>query len=281
MKKLLLSKKFGLTVFYSVIYSLALSLFMNNAGLLATGLTGIVQIINEFFIESIDFGVLYLLFNIPVLVIGYFFIGKKFTFYTIVSVLTVSLTSSLLPSFVLSDDIFLNSIFGGLIMGYAIGGLLKIGSSSGGTDILGIIYYQKKGTSFTKFNSILNLFIIVIGALLYGGEVALYTLVSMYFRNQGINTIFTNNEKITVWIIGKDLSSVSLYINSKLSHGTTIFPECRGGFSGNRKDVLMTILNKYEYGILINDISKIAPDAFINVTETFKIEGNYKHTKGD
>ncbi len=283
LKQLANNKKIYLTIIYSVLYTLGITLFLNNANLISTGLAGIAQIIDNILEVKmglpVTYGTLYLLLNIPGIILGWYKIGKKFTFYSMISVATVTITSDLFPKIILTDDIILNSIFGGLLMGYGIGGLLKIGASSGGTDFYGIWLFEKYGIDFTKINIIINVGVISLATLIYGMEIGLYTVLSFYVRTVSIDQVFTNNNKITVWIIGQDLTKVSQYINQKLKHGTTIIPNVEGGYTRESKEIIMTILNQYEYSILIEDLYKIDPSVFINVTETYKLHGNFKFRK--
>lgn len=270
--------KIVFTVVYSLIYAVGLQFFIIPAGLFSLGITGIGQIIVEVF-PKISFGLLYFCLNIPGFILSYYKLGKEFTYYTIISVISVTLFTAIVPVIIFTDELVINAIFGGVISGFGIGGLLKIGSSSGGLDIYGVWYFQKTGLDFKTFTLITNLIIIIVGSFIYSVEVALFTLFSAYFRNVGIGQIFTNNDKLTVWIIGKDLSLVTLFIQSKLKHGTTHFKNAKGGFLNDDKEIIMTILNKYEYAKLINEIHKIQPDVFINVTQTYQIEGNYKEIR--
>ncbi len=276
------NRKMYLTIMYSIIYTLGITLFLNSADLISTGLSGVAQILDNILNNvniPVTYGTLYLALNIPGILLGWFKIGKKFTFYSIISIFTVTLTSDLFPVIHVTDDIILNSIFGGLLMGYAIGGLLKIGASSGGTDFYGIWLFEKYGIDFTRINVIINFGIIGVATFIYGIEIGLYTLLSFYVRTVSIDQVFTNNNKITVWIIGQDLTKVSQYINQKLKHGTTIIPNVEGGYTRERKEIIMTILNQYEYSMLIEDLYKIDPTVFINVTETYKLHGNFKFRK--
>ncbi len=281
--KIMTDKKFYFTIIYSMIYGMGIIIFLDKANLISTGLAGMSQIIlffTEKFGLGLTYGLIYLLTNIPGIILGWYKIGKKFTFYSLVSILTVTITSDLMPeNIIITQDIILNSIFGGLLMGYGIGGLLKIGASSGGTDFYGIYLFEKYGIDFTRINSLINVGVIGVAMLIFGMEIGLYTILSFYIRTVTLDTVFTNNNKLTVWIIGRDLTKVSQYINQKLKHGTTIIPNVEGGYTREKKEVIMTILNQYEYSMLINDLHKIDPSVFINVTETYRLHGNFKYKK--
>ncbi len=267
-------KKIIQVIFYSLIYSLGMSIFLIPMQLIATGVAGITQILT-YLVPSVSYATFYLALNIPGIYLGFQKLGFSFTTYSLISILTVSISSSLIPPLVITNDILLNCIFAGMVMGYSLGSLLKIGASSGGTDFWGIWIQRKFDYDFVKINFSINVAIIITAIFLFNLEIGMYTLVSFYIRNLTINQIFINNNKMTVWIIAEDLNKVSKYINENLGHGTTIIKGA-GGYTHKEKEIIMTILTQYEYSILIDKINLICPDAFVNVTETFKIQGNFK-----
>lgn len=272
-------KKVLITIFYSFVYAFGMQMFLAPASLIATGLAGVSQILTLIF-PVVSYGVFYLLINIPGFILGFSKIGYRFTTYSVISVLTVTFTTMIVPvpESPFTSDIILNCVFAGIVMGIGIGGLLKNGASSGGTDFIGIYLYNKYGYDFAKVNLAINLAIIVIAALLFGIEIGLYTTLSFYIRNITIDQVFTSNNKMTVWIIAEDLTRVSTYINQKLGHGTTKMSAV-GGYTQKDKEIIMTILTQYEYSRLRDDIETICPDAFINVTETFDLAGNFNRRR--
>ncbi len=274
--------KMLLTIMYSFIFGVGLGLFMENANLISTGLAGVAQILTyvaaDFHI-ALTFSVVYWIINIPGIIIGYVKIGTNFTNYSVVSILTVSIVMHFMPSFLLTNDILLNCFMGGIILGYSTGGLLKIGSSCGGTDFFGIYIFHKFGFKFSSVNLAINMIIILTSAWYFGTEIALYTLLSVCVRQLTFNYIYTNNHKLTVWIVGDDLSKVSCFINQKLGRGTSIFKEVEGGYSRENKEVLMTILNEYQYQELINCVYNINPNIFISVNKAYRVDGNFVFKK--
>lgn len=281
-KKIVRAKTVVLVVFYSIIYSIGFELFISSSGLLATGFAGISQIIVQFskiIGWEISYGVVYYLINIPGLILSYRKLGKPFTFYTLLSISVVSGATMFfehsISSLIISDDIILKCIFGGIIMGYGVGGLLKIGTSSGGIDIIGLYFVRAKNVAFDKLNLIMNAVIVGIAMMLFGVEIGLYTLLSLYVRNLTMARVFSNNNILTVLIVGPDLTEVNRYINEDLGRGTTVM-EARGGYTKNPKEVIMATINNYEYQMLLNDLGHTDEKFFINVLDTKAVEGNYR-----
>lgn len=274
-----------LIILFSSIYAIGLQIFIQPAHLLTTGLAGVVQVM-EFYIK-VPYGLTYFLINLPGVYIGFRYVGRRFTIYSLISIITVSLLTSFVGVRAISDEPMLNSIFGGILMGFGIGSLLKIGASSGGTDFFGIFLQKQKNIEFSKVNLILNVVIIVAGTIANteGGiahslEIMLYTLISLYARNVLIDNVFTNNHTTTLFIVGDNLDRVSNYIKNKLNRGTTILKNVEGGYSHSRKEMIMTTLNKYEYSVFIDFIDQLDESVFVTVLES-NIVGNYKLDKGE
>ena len=91
--------------------------------------------------------------------------------------------------------------------------------------------------------------------------------------------MYTNNRKLTVWIVGKDVSKVSTFINTKFGRGTSLFKEVEGGYSREEKQVLMTVLSEFQYKELVTMIHKIEDNVFITASKTDELEGNFAFKK--
>lgn len=274
-------KKIFWILFFTTIYTLGLVLFIQPIQLLTTGITGISQIIQHY--TGFSYAAIYFIINIPGIFIGYKYIGKKFTYYSFLSIVTVTLLSSLniinyIPQ--LTSNLMLNSIFGGILLGYGTGGLLKKGFSSGGTDFYVMYLLKYKNMNFMKVNLIINIIIIVLGATYHSVELSLYTIISLFVRNMVLDNVFTNTNTITLFIIGDKLDQISNFITCDLKRGSTIINNAEGGFTHNSKKVMITTINQYEYTVLCEKLETIDEEIFINVIDTLDVVGNYKKDKG-
>lgn len=275
-------------ILFSLIYAVGFQLFIAPAGLLATGFAGISQILLLFLGRfGITYGVIYFIINLPCIYLAYKMFGKKMAFLTTVSIITMSLSTDLLgyvfQNFNVTDNIILDCVFGGILMGYGIGVQLRMGLSTGGTDVIGLYLLKKKNMDFSKLNLYLNGAIVLFAMSVFGLEIGLFTLLSLYIRVLAMDKVYTNNNLLTLFIVGTNLSSVNKYINHKLGRGTTIL-EGYGGYTHSSKDIIMTSLNQYEYRLLLQHKKRFV-DAhfFINIIETKNIVGNYqidKNSKG-
>ena len=132
--------------------------FVNTGGLYPGGVTGLTILIQRIFKLLLDitlpFSVVNIFLNSIPVYIGFRFIGKRFTLYSCLMIILNSIFTDLIPSYILTEDILLISIFGGIINGLAIGICLNAGATSGGTDFISIFLSEKRGID--SFNIILG-----------------------------------------------------------------------------------------------------------------------------
>src|SRR5699024_8699592 len=127
----------------SLLLALSLNFFLIGANVYSSGFTGAAQLVssifNDFLNIQISTGVLLFIFNVPVFILGWYKVGKGFTIYSIISVIFASLFLEVIPIVIVSEDIILNAVIGGVIGGAGIGFTLKLGASTGGMDIVAMV----------------------------------------------------------------------------------------------------------------------------------------------
>lgn len=263
----------------ALLNAVGLNFFLIPANVYSSGFTGIAMLISRvledytpFFIST---GILLLLLNIPVAILGWLKVGKSFTLYSFFSVAATTFFLELVPLYSFSEDILLNAVFGGVIMAIGIGITLKYGASTGGLDIIAMVLSRMKdkpvGTYFFLFNSI----IILAAGLLFGWEKALYTLVSLYVSTRVIDAIHTRHEKLTAMVITKKADVLKKAIHSKLVRGITMIP-AKGAFTNETKDMLIIVITRYELYDLEKIIKEEDPQAFTNIVQTAGIFGFFR-----
>ncbi|MER2142060.1 MAG: YitT family protein, partial [Priestia megaterium] len=201
------TKKAIVVLVGALLNALALNLFLIPANVYSSGFTGVAQLVSSIVTDytpfTISTGVLLLLLNIPVTILGWKKVGKSFTVYSFISVAATTLFLGIIPIQALSKDIILNAVFGGVILAVGVGITLKFGASTGGLDIIALILSRVKDRPIGTYMFILNAIIIVLAGLLYGAEKSLYTLVTLYTTTRVIDVIHTRHVKLTAMIVTK------------------------------------------------------------------------------
>ncbi|ANZ95170.1 hypothetical protein BFR45_00110 [Brochothrix thermosphacta] len=275
-------KKMLIAILSAFLCAISMKLFLIPAKVYASGLNGAAQLIVDIFHDflSIDLpmGLLIIALNLPVFWIGWTRVGKSLTFYSFVVIGITAFFLSVIPTHQISDDIILNSIFGGVISAAGVGLALKHGISTGGLDIIALYLSRKNDTPTGRYFMILNGIIIVVAGAVYNWQNALYTLVSRYVNSYVIDLIHTNYQKLTVFIITPHADAVVSAIQENFDRGATIIP-AYGGYSKKPIYSVMMVVSNYEIYEIERTIKSVDPKAFIDIVETRRLNGYYHSEK--
>ncbi|MBW8350400.1 YitT family protein [Bacillus sp. IITD106] len=259
--------------------AVALNYFLIPAGVYASGITGAAQlvsnILSDFTLIHISTGILILLFNLPVVILGWLKVGKSFTMYSFISVLLMSLFLEILPVIAKTNDILLYSVFGGVIAAVGIGITLRVGASTGGLDIIAMVLSRMKDKPVGIYFFIINAIIIATAGAIYGWDKALYTLVSLYASTRVIDAIHTRHQKLTAMIVTKKSEELKEAIHARMVRGITVVP-AKGAFSNEQKEMMMIVITRYELYELELIVKKVDPTAFTNIVQTTAVFGFFR-----
>lgn len=273
------TKKVFIVIVGAFLTALAMNLFLIPANVYSSGFAGIAQLLSKVLSEytpiNVSMGLLLLLLNIPVAILGWMKVGKSFTIYSFLSVVLSSLFLEIIPIQQVSKDILLNAVFGGVIIAVGVGITLKWGASTGGLDIIAMVLSRMKDKPVGSYMFILNSVIILTAGFLYGWEKALYTLVFLYTSTRVIDAIHTRHAKLTAFIITKKADEMKKAIHSTLVRGITMIP-AKGAFSNETRDMMMIVITRYELFDLERVIKEVDPNAFTNIIQTTGVYGFFR-----
>lgn len=272
-------KKIAVVILGAFIYSIGINYFLVPANVYASGFSGLAQLLMSIFREflniRISMGIFLLLLNIPVTILSWVKLGRTFTLFSMLSVVFTSFFLQVVPIQSVSDDIILNTVFGGTISAFGIGMTLRWGASTGGMDIITLFLSKLKDQPVGKYQMGLNSIIIFSAGFLYGWEKALYTLVALYTSSRVIDTIHTGSQKLTAMIITNRTKDMKKEIICRLARGVTIIP-ARGAFSDENREMLLTVISRYELFELKQIIKQVDPHAFTNIVHTESVYGRFR-----
>lgn len=256
----------------SLLVAAGFNLFLIPHQLLSGGLSGISMLIS--YLTGGNIAWLYLLLNLPVLLWGWFLLGKRFVLLSLYTVLATSLFLQILPVTQVADDILLAAVFGGIIVGFGSGLAMRGGGSSGGFDVVASIITRRKDLPIGMILFLMNA--AVIAMLIFftrNWDLALYSLVAIFSAGKVVDLIHVRHIKVTAFIVTTKTDEL---VRKLLLHprGITII-KIKGAFSASDKDMLMTVRTRYELNELCKEIRSIDPHAFINIVETVGIIGDF------
>ena len=256
----------------SVLVAVAYNLFLIPHLILSSGLSGLAIMFG--IITPVNTGILNFLMNLPLLILGYLKLGRRFITYTILSVVVISISLYLIPVHGISTEPILSSLFGGIISGIGIGIVFRASGSSGGFDIIAMLLAKKSDFPLGTLLSVMNAVVVVISGFIFGWDAALYTLISIYAAGKVIDTIHSNHIKLTLMIVTKKSDEMKTKLLTNLYRGITVM-DGEGAYSGEKSKVMMTVITRYQLTDVKTMIKEVDPNAFVNITETAEVMGMF------
>jgi uncharacterized membrane-anchored protein YitT (DUF2179 family) len=262
-----------------IIFVMGMNSILIPNRLLGAGVSGVAMIIHYLF-PSTDVGITYFLLNIPLILLGWFSISKRFMLYTVFGMAFFSLTAAVLKTPpVLLENPILVAVFGGVVCGAGAGIVLRSLGSAGGVDILAIYANKQFGLRPGLTSFFVNGLIIITGAHFFSLEIALYSLIYVFTSSKALDAVLTGfNQRLSTIIISDKYQEIAKEIFEKINRGAT-FLQAQGAYSGNPKEVIFTITTLTELPKLKNVIFSIDPKAFVVVNSTLEVIGQRHGTR--
>ena len=263
-------------LFANALTAFALVFFIKPLQMISGGVNGIAIIIE--YLTSIPLGLLVFILNIPLIIISVKLLDREFSLYTIISIFSLSAIISIFegikPSgFMMTNDIILGCIYGGVIRGIGSGILFKNNSSSGGFDIIAASIKKYYNISIGRVSLLVNLVIVGISAFIFTPNKAMYTLISLAISYKISDLIQLNvGKQKQVFIISSKNEIIAKSIQEKLSRGITYF-EGKGGYENKDVQVIYLICSARELVQVKDLIEEKDKKAFVAVSDTAEIKG--------
>lgn len=265
-------------LFYSILFSASIKIFIIPHKIFTGGFSGIAMIISQLSNNTLNIGMLTLLFNIPLLIVAFFILSKKFFLRTLIAVVLTSFLIDLIPANVnngeiITKNILLSVLFGGVIVGFATGKLLQYYASTGGIDIISTVFaYRGVNLGIGKIGMLINLFIFAAAFFMNGGEATLYSILLSFIVSFVIDSVQlqTNSVMITVYSRKSGLGDKIATIN----RGSTRI-DALGGFTGDPVYIYQIVTDKLEAYEVRKIVKQHDPEAFFVYQNAEKVYGKF------
>jgi uncharacterized membrane-anchored protein YitT (DUF2179 family) len=256
----------------AVLYAFGLRTFIIPNHLIDGGVTGLSIIIN--YLTSLPLSVFVVILNLPFFIIGYKQINRIYTVSTVFSIIIMSIFIEIfkfIPP--VTNDLFLASVFGGINLGIGIGIIIRFGGSLDGTETIGIILDKKTGFSVGEIVFFINLFIMAFAGFVFGWDRAMYSMITYFIAFKVIDvTIEGFNDAKNVMIVSEKANELSIVLMLELGKGLTLI-SAKGGYSGVEKNIIYTVITRFEIARLKSIVNKVDPYAFITITDVTEVMG--------
>ena len=275
-------RDYFLVIFGSLLYAVTINMLVIPSGLYIGNLTGIAKILLELLQSVIPgvgslTGVILLGLNLPLLLISYKSVNKKFMLKTVISIAVMTIAMSLIPVRQLIpelDDLLTVCLVGGTLAGFGAGLCLRAGGSSGGTDILGV-YISLKHNNFSVGRVGLLISLIVYGYALFANPplIMVYSVIFTLIYAFMMDRTHYQNVKINVMVITRS-RKILPFITQEIQRGATYW-DGKGAYTDTDFVVINTVVSKYELIRLRRGVLDLDPKAFFIENNAVNVTGYF------
>jgi len=256
----------------SILCAVAINGILVPRQFLAGGFTGL-SLLLHYLLPALPVGAAYFIFNIPVFILGWMFVGRRFFFYSLTGMVIYSLVVMLPFPAIDIHDMILSALTAGIATGIGSGIVLRSLGSAGGMDILAIILFKKFSIRIGTVNLVFNIVLLFAAAFRIPLEMVLYTLIYIYVTSYMVNLVVTGfSQRKAVMIISREWRAIADEIMNRMNRGVTVV-QGEGGYSGQPMRILYSVITFPELSRFKNLVHQKDPDAFVVITETLEVMG--------
>ena len=261
----------------AAVYSLGVHCFISPNDIAPGGVTGIAIIVSE--MTPLKIGTLIFAFNIPLMILGFIFIGKKTMIKTLISVSLITVFTDLLEELMPTYSAdggngIMAAIFGGALMGVGLGLNYQHESTSGGSDII-IRMIQKRAPDLKigAITAVLDIVVVGLGMLVYRDiNVVLFAVVAIFVQSKFIDFLVYGAQESRFLMIFSERSDEIAQRLLAQERGVTLF-NARGAYSGKELRVIATAVHRTAYSKVKRMIREVDPNAFVVTTSAGEVLG--------
>lgn len=286
-------KEYGLITLGVVAYALGWSIFLLPNNLIGGGVSGFASII--YYATGLKMSITYLILNVILLLVGTRILGTGFGGKTIYAIVMTSVMLAVLPEmiptdfiheFALSNGKLICTCLGGIIAGVGIGLSISQGGSTGGTDIVALLWCKFYPASPGRVILVIDV-VIILSSLLFPSytetgdllpfaeklAVVVYGLIQVTVSGTAIDMYLSGSKQsVQAFIFTKKVAEMADVIAFDMKRGVTVI-RAKGWYSKEDKEVLMVVTRKTDLNLLLKYVKSIDPDAFLSVSSVMGVYG--------
>ena len=288
-----LMKEYALVTFGVISYALGWTIFLLPNNLVGGGVSGFASIV--YYATNIPMGITYFILNVLLLIIGTKILGTGFGGKTIYAIFMTAIMLSIMPKlipgdfiheFAVSNGKLICTVLGGIIAGFGIGLSISQGGSTGGTDIVALVWCKFHPASPGRVILIIDVGIIM-SSLLFpsyteSGEilpfaeklaVVVYGLIQVTVSGYAVDLYLSGSKQsVQAFIFTKKVNEMADAIAFDMKRGVTVIP-AKGWYSKEEKQIVMVVTRKADLNLLLRYVKTIDPDAFLSVSSVMGVYG--------
>jgi uncharacterized membrane-anchored protein YitT (DUF2179 family) len=269
-------RDYTLILLGSLVQALAMRLFLIPGLLTSGGISGAAQIINH--LAGWPVGVMTLVGNLPLFFIGWRYLGgHRFAVRTILSIFSFSFFTDFLILFLpktgLTQDLVLDALYGGVIMGIGLGFVYRGKGTSGGTDILCRVINHKLGIPISQSYLMADALVVLASGYFFGWDRGLYGLAVIYISGLAAEAVSEGSGAFrSAMIVTQNPKEIANQVLTVMERGATILPGT-GAYTGAERPVLYVVITRDEVNQLKALVSEVDPKAFMVIGQAHEAFG--------
>ena len=255
----------------AVITAFALESFLVPNNIIDGGVIGISMIVSH--ITKLNLGLLILIINTPFIIMAFKKMGAKFVVQTVYANIILAVFLNLFHHYKVTGDLLLSTVFGGIILGFGVGVILKHEGSLDGTEMLSLVVAKRFGCSVGEFIMGINVFIYLAAGKVFSWESAMYSIMTYFIASKVIDMVMEGlNSSKSVRIISDEATAIGQALIEKLDISVT-YLQGIGGYTGQDKDLIYCVISRLELPKMLDIIKEIDSNAFVSVVDVHEVYG--------
>lgn len=275
----ILFKKFKVVasiIFGNALYALSVRVFLLNSGMITGGTTGISLVLNRLW--GIPVAGFVLIFNVLMLILGWIILGGRFAITTVASTflypMFLQIWGMLLGNIAITNDFVLCSVFSGLGIGIALGMVIRMGASTGGMDIPTLVLKKLFNIPIAVSFYVFDFAILLAQGIFTSPSIVLYGIVNVIIYTRMMDEmLMLGNSRTEVKVISDRPEEVKKAIINNIERGLTVISS-RGGYTGNKKELILTVISNRQLPHLDRIVHEIDPECFMIIGRVTAVKGN-------
>ncbi len=265
----------ALVLLGNMLYALAVKLFLLPANLISCGTTGIALVVNQ--LTGMPMSWFIFVFNMVMLAVGWWILGKKFAMTTVLSSLFYPIALELLNRFLgdirITEDLLLNALFAGLGLGGSLGIVIRAGASTGGMDIPPLVLKKLFHIPVSVSLWVFDFCIMLTQMTFHKAEDLLYGILLLFVISFALNKVLLlGTSRTEVKIVSQRSGEIRDAILSRIDRGVTML-HGEGGYLHKQTEIILSVVSNHELPRIEQLARGIDPDCFMIVTRVTEVWG--------
>lgn len=263
--------KFFFVTLGALIAAFALEGFLVPNDIIDGGIIGISMMVS--YITKFNLGLIIVLFNLPFLFLAFKKMGKMFVLTVLYGVSMLGIFVNLIHNTQVTESDLLATVFGGIILGFGVGLILRNDGALDGTEILSIRLAKKFGFSVGEIIMFFNFFIYSAAGFLYGWDSAMYSILTYFIAYRVIDIVLEGlNSSKSIYIVTNFAKEIGDSIIKELNISVT-YMKGKGGYSGKEQTIIYCVVSRLEVAKIKTLIRENDPSAFYFIQDVHEVEG--------